>query len=186
VTAPRDGTIVEQDVFASQEVTPERAASLVRISDLGEVLVLADIQERDAYDVAVGTPVAIHASGADVTPRGTIEHISELVDPERRTVVARIRAETRPGCCARTHSCRSVLEADSGAKRVRVPAERVVKDGQRSIVFVADDHDGIRSVRRAARAGTRRAAGGPCRARAGTRYVAKGALLLLNEVGVSL
>jgi membrane fusion protein, heavy metal efflux system len=186
VTAPRDGTIVEHDVFASQEVTPERAASLVRISDLGEVLVLADIQERDAYDVAVGTPVAIQASGTDVTQRGTIENISELVDLERRTVVARIRAENAAGLLHPNALVQVRLEPDSSAKRVRVPAEAVVKDGQRSVVFVADDHDGIRSVR--VLPGRER--DGQLELRAGlepgTRYVAKGALLLLNQVGVSL
>jgi len=186
VTAPRDGTIVEHDVFASQEVTHERAASLLRISDLGDVLVLADIQERDVYDVAVGTPVVIHASGTDVTQRGTIENISELVDPERRTVVARIRAENAAGLLRPNALVQVGLEPDAGPKRVRVPAEAVVKDGQRSIVFVADDHDGIRSVR--VLPGRER--DGQLELRAGlepgTRYVAKGALLLLNQVGVSL
>src|SRR5580765_3042914 len=186
VTAPRAGTIVEHDVFASQEVTPERAASLLRISDLGEVLVLADIQERDAYDVAVGTPVVIHASGTDVTQRGTIENISELVDPERRTVVARIRAENAAGQLRPNALVQVGLEPDAGPKRVRVPAEAVVKDGQRSIVFVADDHGGIRSVR--VLPGRER--DGQLELRAGlepgTRYVAKGARLLLNQVGVSL
>ena len=186
VTAPRDGTIVEHDVYADQEVTPDRAAALVRISDLGQVLVLADIQERDAYDVAAGTRVTIRPGGTDVTYPGTIEHISELVDPERRTVVARIRADNAAGLLRPNALVQVGLEPDSGPKRVRVPAEAVVRDGQRSIVFVPDGNDGVRSV--PVLPGRER--DGQLELRAGlepgTRYVAKGALLLLNQVGVSL
>ncbi len=186
VTAPQDGTIVEQDVSASQEVTSERADALLRISDLREVVVLADIQERDVYDVRVGTPVTIDVGGGDVQRHGTLEHVSELVDPERRTVAARIRADNADGALRPNALVQVTLEPDASAKRILVPADAVVRDGQRSVVFVAGDKGELRRVR----VQTGRERDGQLELRGGlapgSRYVAKGATLLLNQVGISL
>src|SRR5262249_43885461 len=92
VVAPRSGTIVDLDVVASQEVQPSGDHPLVRISELSEVLVLADVQESDAYDLRVGGQVTIRTRAGGVTRPGTIDRISEVVDPKRRTVELRIRA----------------------------------------------------------------------------------------------
>src|SRR5262249_45137257 len=54
VRAPRGGTIVDLDVYASQEVTPDRDKALLRISDLDEVLVMADMPESDVGDLKAG------------------------------------------------------------------------------------------------------------------------------------
>ena len=91
VTAPRDGTIVEHDMFASQEVGPDRERPLLRISDLDEVIVIGDVAERDAADLKVGTDADIAVGAAGATRKGTVERVSEVVDPRRHTVEIRIR-----------------------------------------------------------------------------------------------
>src|SRR5262245_44860664 len=67
VVSPRSGTIVDLDVVASQEVQPSGDHPLVRISELSEVLVLADVQESDAYDLRVGGQVTIRTRAGSVT-----------------------------------------------------------------------------------------------------------------------
>src|SRR4029453_6727701 len=78
-----------------QEVTPEREKPLMRISDLDEVLVIADVQERDAWDIHVGQVVEIRSAQEGLVRKGTAERVSEVVDPQKRTVEVRIRAQNQ-------------------------------------------------------------------------------------------
>ena len=185
VTSPQPGTIVELDVYASEEVSPDRETPLLRISDLGEILVIADVQEHDAAELAIGTPVTIQTPTGDLTRAGTIEHVSEVVDPKRRTIEVRVRAPNEDGRLRPNAFVEVTVETDRAPTHVRVPAEAVVTDGNESVMFVVQDkgrlarvpvtlgrqRDGEVEIRR----GLER----------GNRYVAKGAILLLNAMNLA-
>ena len=64
VTAPRAGVIVDLTVAPSEQVSPERDAPLLKIAELNEVLVVADVQERDATDLRIGDVVEAAGSAA--------------------------------------------------------------------------------------------------------------------------
>lgn len=188
VRAPRAGTVVEVDVYESQEVTPDRDRPLLRISELDEVLVLADVQEGDAADLRVGAPVIVQA-GAAVEHPGRIEHISEVVDPHRRTVEVRIRAGNQAQNGTRTLRPNAFVQVvfqagptPDAARRIRVPAQAVVSNGDQSVVFVMKSPG--RLERTPVVPGRRR--DGEVEIKSGlapgTRYVSRGALLLLNQV----
>ncbi len=182
VIAPRSGTVVDLDVVASQEVQPSGEHPLVRISELSEVLVLADVQESDAYDLHVGGEVTIRTRAGSVTRTGTIERISEVVDPKRRTVELRIRAANQDRALRPNSFVDVELQSDPSQKRIRVPAEAVVTDGQSSVVFVSRGEGQLERV--AVTPGRQR--GGEIELRSGlqpgSRFVSKGAILLLNQL----
>jgi cobalt-zinc-cadmium efflux system membrane fusion protein len=184
VVAPRSGTIVDLDVVASQEVQPSGDHPLVRISELSEVLVLADVQESDAYDLRVGGQVTIRTRAGSVTRTGTIDRISEVVDPKRRTVELRIRA-TNDDRALRPNAFVDVeLQSDPSQKRIRVPAEAVVTDGQSSVVFVSRGEGQLERV--TVTPGRQRSGEVELRSglEPGSRYVSKGAILLLNQLAL--
>ena len=182
VVAPRSGTVVDMDVVASQEVQPSGDKPLIRISDLGEVLVMADVQESDAYDLKVGSGVTIHTRSGGVNRPGTVDRISEVVDPKRRTVEVRIRAANDDRALRPNAFVDVELQTDPSTQRVRVPAEAVVTDGQKSVVFVARGEGKLERV--PVVPGRQR--GGEIELRSGlepgSRYVSKGAILLLNQL----
>jgi len=184
VVAPRSGTIVDLDVVASQEVQPSGDHPLVRISELSEVLVLADVQESDAYDLRVGGAVTIHTRAGNLTRSGTIERISEVVDPKRRTVELRIRAANEDRALRPNSFVDVELQSDPSQKRIRVPAEAVVTDGQSSVVFVSRGEGKLERV--TVTPGRQRA--GEVELRSGldpgSRFVSKGAILLLNQLNL--
>src|SRR5439155_24016530 len=93
VRAPRAGVLVDVDVTPSEGVTAEREKPLMKISDLDEVVVYADVQENDSADIAVGSKVTIHEQIGNFDRQGTVEHISEVIDPRRRTVEVRVHAQ---------------------------------------------------------------------------------------------
>jgi len=182
VVAPRAGTVLDMDVVASQEVQPSGDKPLLRISDLGEVLVMADVQESDAYDLKVGSAVIIHTRSGGVNRPGTVDRISEVVDPKRRTVEVRIRAANDDRALRPNAFVDVELQTDPSSQRVRVPAEAVVTDGQKSVVFVARGEGKLERV--AVVPGRQR--GNEIELRSGlepgSRYVSKGAILLLNQL----
>jgi cobalt-zinc-cadmium efflux system membrane fusion protein len=182
VTAPRHGTVVDMDAYANQEVTPGREKALVQISDLDEVMVLADVTESDSAEVKEKAEVEIRAQGGKVVRTGKVEHVSEVVDPERRAVEVRIRVANQDRAL-RPNSLVEILFAPaSGSLRVRVPSSAVVTDGEKSVVFVAKGTSRLERVPVTLgrqRDGEVELLTGLA---AGTRYVSRGALLLLNEV----
>lgn len=182
VVAPRRGTVVETDVWADQEVTPDREKPLLRLSDLDEVLALADVQETDAADIAPGAKVEVRAQAGGVVREGTVQHVSEVVDPARRTVQVRVRVKNQDRALRPNSFAEITFTPDPSLQRVRVPSEAVVTDGERSVVFVAQGPG--RLERQIVKPGRQR--DGEVEILSGlspgSRFVARGAILLLNEI----
>jgi cobalt-zinc-cadmium efflux system membrane fusion protein len=184
ITAPRAGSVVELDVAPSAQVTPEREQPLLRIADLGEVIVVADVQERDAADLHAGDTVEVRAQGGTLVRSGTVEHLSAVVDPARRTLEARVRVQNPDGEL-RPNAFVEVATPAAQTMRVRIPAEAVLTDGDERVVL-RQEPDG-RLVRTAVTLGRER--GGEVEVlsglRPGDQYVSRGAILLLNEIALA-
>jgi len=182
ITARQDGTVVEFDVAAGQQVGPDHDRPLLRLSHIDKVLVLTDLQEQDAYDVRVDTPATVRTAGGGVTRPGVVEYVSQVVDPQRRTVELRVRVDNADGLLRPNAFVEVALTPDPTQRRVRVASEAVVSDGEESVVFVT--REAGRLERTPITVGRR--GGGEVELRSGlepgTRYVAKGALLLLNQL----
>jgi len=182
VTAPRAGAVVDADVSAGQEVTPERDKALVRINDLDEVLIVADVPEIDLGNLKAGDAVKVRVLGQGLELTSNVTFISEVVDPKRRTVEVRARMTNAERRLRPNAYVELVPAHDTSVRRVRVPETAVVTDGTRSVVFVARSPRRLEPVP----VQTGRHRGGEVELtsglEAGTRYVARGALLLLNQV----
>ena len=62
----------------------------MRLSDLDQVMVVADLQEADAMDMSPGQDVTVTTRDG-IVRAGKVDRVAEVVDPLRRTV------EVRPG-----------------------------------------------------------------------------------------
>lgn len=184
VRAARSGTVVELDVFPGQEVGPEREKPMLRLSDLDEVLVIADVPESDVREITLGEAVSIVAQGLDGR-EGVVEYISEVVEPRRRTVEVWVRAKNVDRQLRPNGFVEVVVRPDSAAEVVRVPDVAVVSQGTRSVVFVAASPGRLEP--REVKVGRRRDGVVEIRGglEPGTRFVSHGALLLLNQVDLS-
>ncbi len=185
VTAPHLGVITEIDASVGQEVTPEREKPIVRLSELSEVLVIADVPESDAREVVPGGKAQVRAQGDGQDRVGRIEHVSRVVVAARRTVEVRIRVSNWERGLRPNGFAEVTFEPTQHLRRVRIPTEAVVTDGGRSVVFVARDEGKLERVE----VETGRQYGGEVEVLsglpAGTRYVSRGALLLLNEIDLA-
>jgi cobalt-zinc-cadmium efflux system membrane fusion protein len=181
VVAPRRGTVVDLDASPSQEVTPDRDRPLLRISDLDEVLVLADVQEADATDIQRGLSVEVHTLGG-ISRSGVVDQVAEVVDPTRRTVAVRVRVANQDRALRPNAMAEVVFRPATEQPRVRVPSEAVVTDGPRQVVFLAREGGHLERTR----VTVGRERDGEVEVLAGLgvgyRFVTKGALLLLNQI----
>ena len=184
VRAPRSGTVVELDVFPGQEVGPERDRPVARLSDLDEVLVIADVPEGDVREVSPAEAVTITAQGFE--PReGVVEYISEVVEPRRRTVEVWVRAKNADRQLRPNGFVEVVVRPEQLAEVVRVPEAAVVTQGTRSVVFVVTAPGRLEP--REVKVGRRRDGVAEVRhgLEVGARFVSRGALLLLNQVDLA-
>jgi cobalt-zinc-cadmium efflux system membrane fusion protein len=189
VTATKSGTVVERRALVGMEVGPDRTDPLLSVADLQQVIVVADVLERDTAGLKVGQIARVTdvALGGD-SINGTIEYIAQLVDPARRTVAVRVRVPN-PDHKLRPNAFAQVTFTGGTEQRIVVPSEAVVTDDQQSVVFVkrAAANGATRLERREVKVGRVRDDKAEIISglEDGDSYVARGALLLLNALDLA-
>jgi len=142
VVSPRDGTVVEKNVVASQEVAPDSAATPVVVADLSSVLVVADLFEDEATEVREGAAAEVSMSRVAREPvRGTVDRVSAIVDPARHAVPVRVRAANPDGILRPNAYATLRFSTEADARAVQVPATAIVSDGARQRVYVREKDD---------------------------------------------
>lgn len=186
VLSARAGTVIELNATPGGQVRADQERPVATIADLSEVLVLADVTPLDSAGLRVGAEVQIRLPGVTDPPQlGTIETISEVIDPSRQTVPIRVRVENSARRLRPNAFVEAVLTPDPQRRVVHVPAESVVSDGLQSVVFSVEADGRFR--RRLVTAG-RQYEGRievPTGLRPGERVVTRGALLLLNALDIA-
>jgi RND family efflux transporter MFP subunit len=187
LTAPRAGVVVERGVVRGQAVGPDRSDPLLVIADLDEVVINADVAESRVHELKVGEPAEVWpAVGSNERIEGQVAYIGEVVDPTRRMVSVRIRAQN-PDHVLRPNGYAQVSFVSSDAPRVVVDAEAVVTEDQKTFVFVRPADKSGSLVRREVVTGWQRE--GKVEILSGLdpgeTYVSKGAILLLNALDLA-
>lgn len=134
VVASRGGTIVQRRVTVGQVIQP--ADTLAEIADLSSLWLVADVPEQIAGGLTVGQNLEaeIAALPGEII-RGKLAFVSATVNPETRTVRARMdlanpRHKYKPAMLA------TMTLKDPTQKRQVIPVTAVVRDGDREHVFV--------------------------------------------------
>lgn len=134
VTAPRDGVVVEKNLAVGQEVDPQ-AGSLLAISDLSVVWVVADLFEADLGTLQAGAQARVVAGDEPIS--GVVDQVSALVDPERHTIPVRVKLDNHDGAL-RPNAHVQLRFLDPAPAKVELPASAVMSDGATSYVYVRD------------------------------------------------
>ncbi len=140
VTSPRDGVIVEKNLVAHQEVSPDTSSSLVIVADLSSVWVVADLFEADAVDVREGAVAEVSLARGTTGPiRGSVDAVSAIVDPNRHTVPIRVTVPNQSGALRPNAFAEVRFAVRAIENAVRIPASAIVSDGAKQHVYVWDD-----------------------------------------------
>jgi RND family efflux transporter MFP subunit len=137
--SPVSGVITKRNVAEGQYV--KEGDVLFELADLGTVWVQADIFESDIPMIRTGQKVKVTAptlAGSSV--QGTISFLQPSVDPQTRTMTARIQVPNpqmrlRPGMFVQV-----ALQSPLGADAVAVPRSAVLDTGKEKVVYVAKEN----------------------------------------------
>lgn len=182
ILAARTGVVVQLDAVRGKQVGPDKDKPVATVADLEEVLVVSDVPQNDAKAVAIGSTAIIRQPGSNREPlQGTVELVSEVLDPDRQTVPIRVRVNNSSRSLRPNQFVESIFGTSTG-EVLLVPSQAVVTDGAKSVVFV-QGADGLLK-RREVHVGrqTKDRAEIVSGLVEGERVVVKGALLLLNAI----
>jgi cobalt-zinc-cadmium efflux system membrane fusion protein len=144
LTSPLDGEVVARNVNLGMEVQGQYSSAanpveLFTIGDTRRLLVMADAYEIDLPRLHVGDPVSVRAGASpDRGAGGKIEWISDVIDPQLRTVKVRCSVENRDRLL-RPEMYEPVRIEVPGKRLLAVPREALLRVGDETVVFVEQD-----------------------------------------------
>ncbi|KXK00564.1 MAG: putative heavy metal efflux system, membrane fusion protein [Nitrospira sp. OLB3] len=140
LVSPQEGTVIERTITPGELITPKDKA--FTIADLSTVWILLDIYEQHLAAVKVGSEVEITV---DAYPkekfRGKIVYLSYLLNPDTRTVDARVEIANldrrlRPGMFARAALILPSTQEDQ--KVLVVPQNAIQQIDEKPVAFVQE------------------------------------------------
>lgn len=137
VLAHRSGTVVQLDAPVGKLVGPSSDKPIATVAELSEVLVLADVAQKNVTSISAGhTAGIILPDHAGTGVEGQVESVSDVVDPERQTVPVRIRVSNTQKLLRPNAFVDVVITPPGDGTVVTVPATAIVSDGTSAVVFV--------------------------------------------------
>ncbi len=129
--APLAGIVLDRNVNEGSVIT--KGAELFRIADLSRIWIIADVFEADADAFRPGAMATILYG--DHTTRAAVSNVRQF-DAASRTLKVRLQTQN-PGLQLRPDMPVSVVLDVRQPSGLSVPADSVVDEGRRQVVFVA-------------------------------------------------
>jgi cobalt-zinc-cadmium efflux system membrane fusion protein len=147
VLAPIGGEVVERLVSPGQVVQAGQTQAFT-ISDLSTVWVLANVYQTDLAAVRSGDDVVVQNDAYPGTFHGRISYVSPALDPNTRTLQARIVVDNPGEKLKRDMYCTVIVTAGSIANAIVVPDSAILRDDtNQPFVYLANGNQfGRRSV----------------------------------------
>jgi cobalt-zinc-cadmium efflux system membrane fusion protein len=137
VLAPIGGEVVERLVSPGQVVQAGQTQAFT-LSDLGTVWVLANVYQADLASVRSGDDVVVQTSAYSDSFHGRISYVSPALDPNTRTLQARIVVENPGEKLKRDMYCTVMVTAGTISNAIAVPDSSVLRDdNNQPFVYVA-------------------------------------------------
>lgn len=142
IHAPIDGVVTELAIREGAAFMP--GAPLVRINGLTTVWVNAQVPEAQVSLVTRGLRVQARAlAWPDVTFTGEVIALLPDVDPQTRTLTARVAIDNRKQKLAPGMFVSLRFEERQAEPQLVVPSEAVIRTGARDVVIVARERGGF-------------------------------------------
>ncbi len=127
VLAPIGGEVVERLVSPGQVVQAGQTQAFT-ISDLSTVWVLANVYQADLQYVRSGDEVVVQADAYPGSFRGRISYVSPALDPNTRTLQARVEVDNPGEKLKRQMYCTVTVTAGVLSNALSVPNAAVLRD----------------------------------------------------------
>ena len=129
VLAPISGEVVERLISPGQVIQAGQTQAFT-ISDMSTVWVLANIYQADLAYVHVGDDVVVQTDAYPDSFHGRISYISPELDPNTRTLQARIVVDNKGEKLKRQMYCTVTVTAGTVTNAIAVPDAAVLRDDE--------------------------------------------------------
>jgi membrane fusion protein, copper/silver efflux system len=132
--------------FMNEGAWANDGESIAEVVDLSSVWVIANFYEYEASRIRIGMPVEIKLSGYERSIRGKIDYINPFVDPDTRTLEARITVSNpglmmKPGMYVRVS-----IGSQQVTSQIIVPKSAVLRLGKKDVVYIKKSENIFRPV----------------------------------------
>jgi len=149
VLAPISGEVVERQVSPGQVLQAGQTQAFT-ISNMATVWVVANVYQADLAYVHTGDNVVVQTDAYPDTFHGKISYISPALDPNTRTLQARVVVDNKGEKLKRDMYCTVIVTAGTVNNAIAVPDAAVLRDDENlPFVYVESGTNqfGRRSVR---------------------------------------
>jgi cobalt-zinc-cadmium efflux system membrane fusion protein len=138
VRSPIEGEVVEQDVSVGQFIQPGTTQCFL-VSDVSDVWVLVNIYQKDLPYARVGNEVSVQTDAYPDVFQGKISYIATALDPNTRTLQARIETKNPGGKLKKDMYVVATMKAGSIKNAIAVPDAAVLRDAENQPFVYAED-----------------------------------------------
>ena len=143
--APQSGVVDKLNIREGFFVQP--GTTLMSVGNLSEVWVEAEFFERQAAQLQANLPATVTL---DYFPgkqwQGEVDYVYPVLDPETRTVRARVRLDNADGLLKPNMFARVTIHADSADDVLVIPREAVIRTGEQDRVVLALGEGRFKSI----------------------------------------
>ncbi|MEO8988308.1 MAG: efflux RND transporter periplasmic adaptor subunit [Rhodanobacter sp.] len=178
IRAPIAGTVVEKSIAPGQLLAAGSTACFT-IADTSKMWVMAQLFGDDLAAVKNGDSATVDTGTDDAKMPGKVTNVGAVVDPDTRSVGARVVVDNPDGALKRQMYVRVRIQSSAAQEGMLVPVSAVLRDDENlPFVYVTSAAGGYaqRTVTLGSRVGDRFVI--PAGLRAGDKVVVDGAIFL--------
>lgn len=135
IVSPIEGIVAARSMVVGQMV--DTSTPLVRLVNLDQVYIDAQVYEKDVVGIAQGDSVKIHvAAFPNRVFTGKVQWVADEISPDTRTMVVRT-VLGNPGWILRPGMFASVdISSKRAIKSIAIPTDAVMQEGGKQVVYV--------------------------------------------------
>lgn len=153
IRAPIAGTLVAKSIAPGQTLAAGTTPCFV-IADTATMWVMANVFGDDAAHVRAGDPAAVVTGDGGKPIAGTVTNVGAVVDPDTRSVAARVRVDNADGALKKQMYVTVHIRSHDAHDGLLVPVSAVLRDDENLPFVYAVESDGS-YARRPVTLGTR-------------------------------
>ena len=133
IYAPKSGVLTELNVREGGQLMP--GTSLMQITDLSNVWLIANLPEQDASKIKLGNAAEVRLQGLTDPIKGKVSYIYPALDATTRSLQVRVELANKGGRLRPSMYANVVFSGESH-NALSVPSEAVIATGTRKVVII--------------------------------------------------
>jgi cobalt-zinc-cadmium efflux system membrane fusion protein len=137
VTSPVAGFIIEKVIGPDVQIRSDMTESIFKVARLDHVYASVNIYESDISKIKIGMKAKVNVfSYSDTVFEGTITRIINVLNPETKTMEARIKLDNPEFLLKPDMSCSVVLNFQEEKQMLSVPSSSIIFDKSKNFVMI--------------------------------------------------